>query len=144
MQNWLLTPLKTPRVLVVGDIILDHYIWGMSERLSPEAPVQVVEVQRESYKLGGAGNVVDNLVALGAQVSLCGVVGEDESKTRVLENLQSLGVDTQGVFSDTQRPTCQKSRVMISRQQVLRVDREKRTSICENLRARLLEIAQNL
>ncbi|WP_104728559.1 D-glycero-beta-D-manno-heptose-7-phosphate kinase [Helicobacter felis] len=144
MQNWLLTPLKTPRVLVVGDIILDHYIWGMSERLSPEAPVQVVEVQRESYKLGGAGNVVDNLVALGAQVSLCGVVGEDESKTRVLENLQSLGVDTQGVLSDTQRPTCQKSRVMISRQQVLRVDREKRTSICENLRARLLEIAQNL
>ncbi|WP_281746514.1 D-glycero-beta-D-manno-heptose-7-phosphate kinase [Helicobacter suis] len=132
---------KSVRVLVVGDIIVDHYIWGNSERLSPEAPVQVVEVIEETYRLGGAANVVNNLVALGAQVDLCGVAGADGAKDRLFSILQDLGVGVDGILIDSTRPTCLKSRVMVGKQQVLRIDHEKNTPISSNLRASLLEIA---
>ncbi|WP_163531921.1 D-glycero-beta-D-manno-heptose-7-phosphate kinase [Helicobacter suis] len=132
---------KSVRVLVVGDIIVDHYIWGNSERLSPEAPVQVVEVIEETYRLGGAANVVSNLVALGAQVDLCGIAGADEAKDRLFNILQDLGVGVDGILIDCTRPTCLKSRVMVGKQQVLRIDREKSTPISSNLRTSLLEVA---
>ncbi|CRF46898.1 ADP-heptose synthase / D-glycero-beta-D-manno-heptose 7-phosphate kinase [Helicobacter heilmannii] len=145
MLNAFLTPPKNPpHVLVVGDIIIDHYIWGQSERLSPEAPVQVVDVKEESRRLGGAGNVADNLIALGARVDLCGVVGADGGQAWLLETLQSLGVGFSGVLVDAKRPTSQKSRVMISKQQVLRVDRERKDPIDKNLCVALLEKASAL
>jgi len=67
----------TPKILVVGDLMIDHYLWGSCERISPEAPVQVVDISKETTVLGGAGNVINNLVALGADVSVCGVIGDD-------------------------------------------------------------------
>ncbi|WP_121022612.1 D-glycero-beta-D-manno-heptose-7-phosphate kinase [Helicobacter vulpis] len=134
-------PQKIPHIVVVGDIIVDHYVWGTSERLSPEAPVQVVEVREENYRLGGAGNVADNLVALGARVSVCGVVGADEAQAWLLARLAQLNINTQGVLVDPARPTCKKSRVMISKQQVLRVDRESRHAISPILEEQILKIA---
>ncbi|WP_104694926.1 D-glycero-beta-D-manno-heptose-7-phosphate kinase [Helicobacter salomonis] len=144
MLELLSQPQKIPHIVVVGDLIVDHYIWGVSERLSPEAPVQVVEVQTESYRLGGAGNVADNLRALGAQVSLCGVVGADEPKEWLLAQLAQLEINSQGVLVDPTRPTCKKSRVMISKQQVLRVDRESRAPISPTLEKTLLDTAAAL
>ncbi|MFC3847772.1 D-glycero-beta-D-manno-heptose-7-phosphate kinase [Helicobacter baculiformis] len=144
MLELLPQPQKAPHIVVVGDLIVDHYIWGVSERLSPEAPVQVVEVQTESYRLGGGGNVADNLRALGAQVSLCGVVGADAPKEWLLNQLAQLEIEAQGVLVDPTRPTCKKSRVMISKQQVLRVDRESKAPISPTLEQTLLDIATAL
>ncbi|WP_120951914.1 D-glycero-beta-D-manno-heptose-7-phosphate kinase [Helicobacter sp. L8] len=144
MLNLRFQPSKIPHIVVVGDIIVDHYVWGVSERLSPEAPVQVVEVCEENYRLGGAGNVADNLVALGARVSVCGVVGADEAQVWLLARLAQLNIHAQGVLVDPERPTCKKSRVMISKQQVLRVDRESRHAISPALEQEILEIATAL
>lgn len=120
---------KRPKILVIGDLIIDHYVWGLCERISPEAPVQVVDVQDESNRLGGACNVVGNLVALNAQVFVCGVIGNDEAGMWLGEELESKGVDISYLFVDTSRPTTKKTRVIISNQQVLRVDRESKMPV---------------
>ncbi|GMB96537.1 D-glycero-beta-D-manno-heptose-7-phosphate kinase [Helicobacter sp. NHP22-001] len=144
LEAFLTLPKNPPHVLVVGDIIIDHYIWGESERLSPEAPVQVVDVKDEGRRLGGAGNVADNLIALGASVDLCGVVGADGGQAWLFETLQALSIGTSGILVDPKRPTSQKSRVMISKQQVLRVDRERKEPIDKDTCAVLLEKARGL
>ena len=87
-------------VLVVGDLMIDEYIWGEVDRISPEAPVPVVVVQNEEYTLGGAGNVVNNLVALGAKVSVGGVIGTGRDGALLLEKLSAQGVDTEGIVED--------------------------------------------
>src|SRR6266545_4132309 len=87
------------RILVFGDLMLDRYLWGRVDRISPEAPVPVVEVERESEALGGAGNVAVNLLALGAEPLLIGVVGEDDDGARLVETLRRRGVATAGVVS---------------------------------------------
>ncbi len=112
------------RLLVVGDVMLDEYLWGDVERVSPEAPVPVVHVRRESHALGGAGNVVRNVVAMGAQCSFCAVVGEDDAGRQIVELLEALGVDAAGVVRDPERPTTRKTRVEARAQQLLRYDRE--------------------
>jgi D-beta-D-heptose 7-phosphate kinase/D-beta-D-heptose 1-phosphate adenosyltransferase len=112
------------RLLVAGDVVLDEYLWGTVERVSPEAPVPVVHVQRESLVLGGAGNVVRNVVALGGQCRFCTVVGDDADGGRVLELLEELGVDRDGVVVAEGRPTTRKTRVIARSQQVVRFDRE--------------------
>lgn len=112
------------RLLVVGDVMLDEYLWGEVDRVSPEAPVPVVHVRRESMALGGAGNVVRNVVAMGAQCRLCTVVGEDAAGDRVVDLLKDLGVDPSGVVRDPERPTTRKTRVEARSQQMLRFDRE--------------------
>src|SRR5512135_1269916 len=84
-------------VLVVGDLMLDEYLWGKTERISPEAPVQVVEVTREDLRLGGAGNVVNNLVSLGCRVSVCSVIGADDNGTVLRHVFTGMGVDTEGL-----------------------------------------------
>lgn len=112
--------------LVIGDLMLDEYLWGRAERISPEAPVQVVDVQREELRLGGAGNVVNNLVALGVRVAVCSVVGDDESGRVVRNTLGALRVDTGGIFSDPLRTTSRKTRVVAANQQIVRIDRESR------------------
>ena len=112
------------RLLVVGDVMLDEYLWGDVERVSPEAPVPVVHVRRESQALGGAGNVVRNVIALGAGCRFCAVVGEDAAGDRIVDLLKDLGVDPSGVVRDGGRPTTRKTRVEARAQQLLRYDRE--------------------
>ena len=115
---------KGARVMVYGDLILDHYIWGKVNRISPEAPVVVVEVTEESKRPGGAGNVANNLAALGARPVICGVVGDDEWGRSLLTLLEYMQADIDGVMVDRSRPTTVKTRVIASAQQVVRVDRE--------------------
>ncbi len=115
------------RVLVAGDFMLDEYIWGKVERISPEAPVLVVDVDRETRTLGGAGNVVNNLVALGAQAEVLGLVGNDNPAAILRKELTRLGVSPEGLVSDPQRRTTRKTRVIGDFQQVVRIDRETRT-----------------
>jgi rfaE bifunctional protein kinase chain/domain len=112
------------KLLVIGDIMLDRFIWGKVSRLSPEAPVPVVLVERESFLLGGAANVVHNVKALGGQVSVCGVVGDDEMGIRILKDLDRAGVGTRGVIIEPERQTTVKTRVIAHHQQVVRIDRE--------------------
>ena len=115
------------RVLVAGDFMLDEYLWGKVERVSPEAPVAVVEVERETRTLGGAGNVVNNLVALGAQVEVLGLVGDDNPGRLLSQEMIRLGVAVDGLFTDPGRRTSRKTRVIGASQQVVRIDRETRT-----------------
>jgi D-beta-D-heptose 7-phosphate kinase / D-beta-D-heptose 1-phosphate adenosyltransferase len=114
----------SPHILVVGDLMLDHYLWGSCNRISPEAPVQVLDVQRETHSLGGAGNVAHNLLALGARVAMASVIGADDTGQQVTQILAAAGADTAGVLVQPGRQTSRKSRLMAANQQVLRYDRE--------------------
>lgn len=117
------------KILVVGDLMLDEYLWGEVERISPEAPVQVVDIQGEFLTLGGAGNVVANLISLGGQVQVCSVIGHDANSRALLDECVRKGISTEGIFEDPTRPTTKKSRVLAGNQQVLRIDREVRSPI---------------
>ncbi|MGW8272460.1 MAG: D-glycero-beta-D-manno-heptose-7-phosphate kinase [Thermodesulfovibrionales bacterium] len=119
----ILSQFRNKRVLVIGDIILDHYIWGSVDRISPEAPVPVVTVTKENYMLGGAGNVACNVVSLGAGATIAGMVGDDHRGKMVQEMLQEKGISTDGV-AIASRTTTVKTRVIAQSQQVVRVDRE--------------------
>ena len=110
-------------ILVIGDLILDRYIWGKVSRISPEAPVPVVEVERESFLLGGAANVANNIVSLGARASVVGLVGEDMAGEALTDLLAQKGVQCEGIFVSN-RPTTVKTRVIAHNQQVVRFDRE--------------------
>lgn len=124
-----LSKFSSCNVLVVGDLIIDEYIWGEVERISPEAPVQVVSVKSEGYTLGGAGNVVNNLRSLGAGVTVMGVIGSGNHGDLMLKKFAELGVDAGGVIRETDRPTTRKTRVIAASQQVLRIDHETRQEI---------------
>ena len=115
---------KTPKILVVGDLMIDHYLWGSCERISPEAPVQVVSVTKESSVLGGAGNVINNLSALGAQVDVISVLGGCEISDELKELLTDIKVNTQYLITQKDRITSKKSRIIAAHQQVARYDRE--------------------
>jgi rfaE bifunctional protein kinase chain/domain len=115
---------KPPAILVIGDLMIDHYIWGDATRLSPEAPVPIVNVKSESTTLGGAANVAQNLVALGARVTLGGLIGNDTFGERLIEILESEGIATDAIIKDAQRPTTVKTRVVAGSHQLVRVDRE--------------------
>jgi D-beta-D-heptose 7-phosphate kinase / D-beta-D-heptose 1-phosphate adenosyltransferase len=117
-----------PRVLVIGDIIADDYRWGRCNRISPEAPVPIVDVERTSFSLGGAGNVAANLAALGADVELFGALGDDEPGRRVRELVREIGAGD-GLTIDRARPTTHKTRVMAGDRQLLRFDVESRAVI---------------
>jgi len=111
-------------VQVVGDLMLDEFIWGRVERISPEAPVPVVEVKSESIRLGGAANVAHNVIALGGKASVCGVVGDDRAGHLVLEGLRQVGVRTNGLIRARNESTTRKTRIIAHQQQVVRLDRE--------------------
>jgi rfaE bifunctional protein kinase chain/domain len=119
------------RVLVIGDLIIDEYVWGEVDRISPEAPVQIVSVKNEDFTLGGAGNVVNNLVALGARVAAVGVTGAGRNGKRLLEKLKEIGVNTQGVTPEAGRPTTRKTRIIAANQHVLRIDKEVKKEISD-------------
>ncbi|HEX5679224.1 MAG TPA: PfkB family carbohydrate kinase, partial [Desulfobacterales bacterium] len=112
------------RLLVVGDLMLDEYVWGHVERISPEAPVPVVSVLNEEFTLGGAANVAKNLCQLGARVAVAGVVGTGPLGSRLRSELAKLGVDVGAVVEEAGRPTTRKTRIVAEHQQVLRIDRE--------------------
>jgi D-beta-D-heptose 7-phosphate kinase/D-beta-D-heptose 1-phosphate adenosyltransferase len=117
------------RLLVLGDLMLDHYLWGRCERISPEAPVPVVEVQKETSSLGGAGNVAANLTSLGAEPVLVGLVGEDDRSRQLFEAFADRGVDTRAIVRDPSRPTTMKTRIIAHSQQVVRADWESRADV---------------
>jgi rfaE bifunctional protein kinase chain/domain len=126
------------RILVVGDVIMDEFIWGRVDRISPEAPVPVVEVERQSYMPGGAGNVINNIIALGGQALLCGVVGNDTMGKKLARLLRKLKNVTDGLVFENPRPTTMKTRIVAHSQQVVRVDREERKPVDEKSIDRIL------
>jgi len=111
-------------VLVVGDLMLDHFVWGRVERISPEAPVPVVQVTAEDARPGGAGNVVSNVAALGGRASICGVVGRDAAGASLTRALAALGARTDDLVVTRDHATIQKTRIIAHHQQVVRLDRE--------------------
>jgi D-beta-D-heptose 7-phosphate kinase/D-beta-D-heptose 1-phosphate adenosyltransferase len=119
------------RILVVGDVIMDEFLWGRVERISPEAPVPVVQVEEESLVLGGAGNVVNNIISLGGQALLCGVIGNDAMGRELVHMLQKMNSPTHGLVVEDRRPTTIKTRIVAHSQQVVRVDREESEPVTE-------------
>lgn len=112
------------KVLVIGDLMVDHYIYGNCNRISPEAPVPVVEITNETYTLGGAGNVLENLITFGCHADIVAVVGDDENASIVFDELAANSIGAQGVMKDASRCTIMKSRVMVTNHQLIRLDRE--------------------
>lgn len=125
-------------VLVVGDVMLDEFLWGRVARISPEAPVPVVEVTRESARLGGAGNVSQNVRALGGEARLVGVVGADAGGRRVRDALQAAGIRADLVEAPDGRPTTVKMRIIAHQQQVVRADREQSEPVSPQIEEALL------
>jgi D-glycero-beta-D-manno-heptose-7-phosphate kinase len=130
------------RVLVLGDVMLDQFLWGNVTRISPEAPVPVVEFDRESFMPGGAANVARNLAALGAGVSLFGFTGKDPAARQLRELLGAQGVECRGLVTAADRMTTRKIRVLAQQQQVVRVDRETRAAVGPRLIRRLLDLVR--
>ncbi len=115
---------KSARIMVIGDLMVDEYIWGSVSRISPEAPVPVVSVTSESLRLGGAGNVLNNIHSLGGKVLIGGVVGNDEMGRKIVQDLHKMGVETKGVVIEPDWITTVKTRIIAHQQQVVRYDRE--------------------
>lgn len=130
-------------VLVVGDLILDHYVMGRVSRISPEAPVPVVHVESESLRLGGAANVFNNILALGGKANLCGVIGSDESGRLLMKELGGERSNRGGVVVDHARPTTRKSRVIAHNQQIVRYDIEGRSELKAALRQKILRYVES-
>lgn len=128
------------KVMVIGDIMMDQFLWGEVSRISPEAPVPIVRVEKETFLLGGAANVVNNLLGLRGQVLLAGVIGSDGMGRKLLRRLQSLGTTTEGIVVEEGRPTALKTRVIAHQQQVVRVDREKVAPILPETQSALLRL----
>jgi D-beta-D-heptose 7-phosphate kinase/D-beta-D-heptose 1-phosphate adenosyltransferase len=126
---------KTKRVLVLGDLMLDRYIWGQVSRISPEAPVPVVEVKKDSLCLGGAGNVAQNVRSLGARPLLAGVVGNDSEGRWIRDHASG----KRGIFLDGSRPTTVKTRIIAHHQQVVRVDLEKKGELPAEMEAKIVD-----
>jgi len=130
-------------VLVVGDLMVDQYIWGKVKRISPEAPVPVVEVQQDDLHLGGAANVASNAHALGGKVYIAGVIGSDETGKILTNKLSEKGFSVEGIVIDRKRPTTVKTRVIAHNQQVVRFDREISSDISRSTMTLILEYIQS-
>ena len=137
----LLENFKNKKILIVGDIMLDKYIWGEVLRISPEAPVQVVNVLKETYEPGGASNVANNVAALDGNAFMVGIAGNDEAKNILLEELKRKGINTNGIFTDNDKPTTQKVRIVGRSQQLLRVDYEKKEHVHKNIESAMITFA---
>jgi rfaE bifunctional protein kinase chain/domain len=134
----ILDTLRDRNVVVLGDVMLDEFVWGDVTRISPEAPVPVVDVRRESVHLGGAANVLANLVALGARGSVIGVIGNDAAGERLKTGLRDLGAQDQCLIVDETRPSTIKTRIIAHSQLVVRADRESRTQVNGNLENKIV------
>lgn len=131
------------KILVLGDIMVDEYIWGIVSRISPEAPVPVVEVEDENIRLGGAANVVANIRALRGQADLVGVAGGDSMAERLLHEIEQIGVKLDGIVVDRSRKTTIKTRVVAGSQHVVRFDRESTEDLDDGLGGRIQELVQD-
>lgn len=125
----IVSSMRPPKILIIGDIILDRHVMGSIDRISPESPAQVLDMESETASLGGAANVAGNVSALGAKASLVGVVGKDSAAKSVSGLLKKWGVGSEGLVTDVSRPTTVKTRFIAMRQQMLRVDRESREEV---------------
>jgi len=131
------------KVLVIGDLILDEFIWGKVSRISPEAPIPVVWVKSESFIPGGACNVANNIQAMGATTAVCGVIGREGRGRMLLELLHKRGVQIKGIWKDSARPTTLKTRVIAHHQQVVRIDRERIIPLSKSAQARILKFIRS-
>ena len=129
---------KKPNILVIGDLMIDHYLWGSCDRISPEAPVQVVNVKKESSVLGGAGNVINNLFTLGATVDVISVIGDDNVANELKSLLEKIKISTSNLIVENNRKTSKKSRLIASQQQVLRYDMESIDDINEESHKKII------
>lgn len=127
------------RIMVIGDMILDEYVWGDVARISPEAPVPVVDVTMETKRLGGATNVLNNINSLGGKCFICGVVGNDEWGKYLIDKIGELGINTEGIIIDNTRQTSIKTRVVARNQQVVRYDRETKRALNHEVMKKLLK-----
>ena len=130
---------KQPNILVIGDLMIDHYLWGKCERISPEAPVQVVAIEKETAVLGGAGNVINNLSALGAKVSVLSVIGHDANAEELKQMLEEIEVNVKNLVVQIGRDTSKKSRIIASQQQVVRYDKESTDDISKESQTKIVE-----
>lgn len=130
---------KDKKILILGDVMLDKYIWGDVSRISPEAPVQIVNVVKESYSPGGAANVANNIAALSAKSFMVGVVGKDTTKNELIEELKKRNIDVNGLIEDENKRTIRKVRVFGRNQQLLRFDYEKKGYVDSKTEANILE-----
>jgi rfaE bifunctional protein kinase chain/domain len=140
--NTIVTAARDKCVAVVGDIMLDRYFWGNVSRISPEAPVPVVDIERETFHLGGASNVAMNLQSLGLQPLMIGVIGEDAAGSKVVETLRGSGMSERGIIRDAGRPTTVKTRIIGNNQQIARLDREVKVPVQDTLAKRLLAVLE--
>jgi len=134
--------LGSHKILILGDVMLDEYLWGNVSRISPEAPVPVVEISKETVKLGGAANVALNVQALGDEPILGGVVGDDKNGEKLKQVLQDNHLSGEGIFVDLDRQTTVKTRIIAHSQQVVRADREKTDEIPPEVSERLFDFIQ--
>lgn len=131
-------------VLVMGDLMVDEFIYGKAERISPEAPVPVVSVVEKIYRLGGAANVLFNIHALKGKGSLCGIVGNDEMGSKFTNEIKRLGIDTHGIITESSRQTTVKTRIIADqRQQIVRYDQEVRKEITHSSRKKMVSYLKN-
>ena len=132
------------RILVIGDVMLDAYVMGKVNRISPEAPVPIVSLENEDARIGGAGNVALNLLALGANPIICGVIGEDFSGDKLLNLFEKNGISTDGLVKSMARKTTVKTRVISNKQQLLRIDSESTFLLLESEEIKLNNTIQNI
>ena len=148
MKDKLLTIIdkfKQQTILVIGDIMLDKYVWGDVSRISPEAPVQIIDVVRENFVLGGAANVSNNCAEFGGNVFMVGVTGQDKERRELIKEFEKRAINTEGVFIDEKRPTIQKVRIMGRNQQLLRIDYESKKDITPEMQEKILNfIKENI
>jgi len=135
---------KSPKLLIIGDLMIDRYLWGSCERISPEAPVQVINVENESTVLGGAGNVINNLNALGAQVDVISVIGDDNTSNELKDLLTEIEIDTQYLIAQQERMTSKNSRIIASQQQVVRYDCESTDAISNDSQRAIIQTYQKI
>jgi len=138
----IISKFKKSRILVVGDLILDEFIWGKVSRISPEAPVPVVWVDKESFMPGGASNVANNVSSLGGKTILAGVIGKDIRGSVLKDELKSRGIDVSGMVVDDSRPTILKTRVIAHHQQVVRIDKEKVEPLSSKIASKLIDFVK--
>lgn len=137
LEQW-----RGKHIAVIGDLMLDRYFWGSVHRVSPEAPVPVVDIEHESFHLGGASNVANNLKALGATPLMLGVIGNDNSGKQLLDIVEGSGLEIAGIVADENRPTTVKTRVIGNNQQIARLDREVKAAIGSEVAQKLHAVLQ--
>jgi rfaE bifunctional protein kinase chain/domain len=133
---------KNKKIAIIGDVMLDKYVYGYVSRISPEAPVQVVDVKSTEYKLGGAANVANNVKALEAEPVLIGVIGNDHDADHFLDTMKSQKLSTIGIFKDKSRPTTCKTRIIAHAQHVIRVDSEVREDLSKEMSNKILNFVK--